>query len=115
MKRVARISVSPVKGFRLSHPDEIRLGPEGVEENRRFFLVDSDGQRLRSSQTPWPTRIRVEYLADSELLRMHFPDGTNLAVLTNLGQSPDGKFLGRSLEEPLTKLVREVKSWPAPL
>jgi len=46
---------------------------------------------------------------------MHFPDGTNLAVLTNLGQSPDGKFLGRSLEEPLTKLVREVKSWPAPL
>jgi len=78
MKRVARISVSPVKGFRLSHPDEIRLGPEGVEENRRFFLVDSDGQRLRSSQTPWPTRIRVEYLADSELLRMHFPDGTDV-------------------------------------
>jgi len=46
---------------------------------------------------------------------MHFPDGTNLAMLTNLGQSPDGKFLGRSLEEPLTKLVREVKNWPAPL
>jgi CubicO group peptidase (beta-lactamase class C family) len=46
---------------------------------------------------------------------MHFPDGTNLAMLTNLGQSPDGKFLGRSLEEPLTKLVREVKTWPAPL
>jgi N-acyl-D-amino-acid deacylase len=44
---------------------------------------------------------------------MHFPDGTNLAVLTNLGQSPDGKFLGRSLEEPLSKLVREVKDWPA--
>jgi len=46
---------------------------------------------------------------------MHFPDGINLAVLTNLGQSPDGKFLGRSIEEPMTKLVREVKSWPAPL
>ncbi len=46
---------------------------------------------------------------------MHFPDGTNLAMLTNLGQSPDGKFLGRSLEAPLTKLVREVKSWPPPL
>ena len=45
---------------------------------------------------------------------MHFPDGTNLAMLTNLGQRPDGTFLGRSLEEPLTKLVREVKTWPAP-
>jgi N-acyl-D-amino-acid deacylase len=43
---------------------------------------------------------------------MHFPDGTNLAVLTNLGQMPDGKFLGRQLEEPLTKLVRETKTWP---
>jgi N-acyl-D-amino-acid deacylase len=44
---------------------------------------------------------------------MHFPDGTNLAMLTNLGQRPDRSFLGRSLEEPLTKLVREVKTWPA--
>ena len=54
VKRVARISVSPVKGFRLSHPDEVQLGPNGVEENRRFFLVDADGQRLRGSLTPWP-------------------------------------------------------------
>jgi uncharacterized protein YcbX len=78
MKRVARISVSPVKGCRLSHPEEVRLGPEGVEENRLFFFVDSDGQRLRSSLTPWPTSIRVEYLPDSELLRMRFPDGTEV-------------------------------------
>ncbi len=78
MKRVARISVSPVKGFRLEHPDEVQLGRDGVEENRRFFLVDSEGQRLRSSQTPWPTRIRVDYDAATELLRMHFPDGTSV-------------------------------------
>jgi uncharacterized protein YcbX len=76
--RVARISLTPVKGFRLEHPHEVQLGPDGVEENRRFFLVDSDGQRLRSSQTPWPTRIRVDYDAAAELLRMHFPDGTSV-------------------------------------
>ena len=45
---------------------------------------------------------------------MHFPDGTNLAMLTNLGQTPDGKFLGRWLEEPLTGLVRGVTTWPEP-
>jgi N-acyl-D-amino-acid deacylase len=44
---------------------------------------------------------------------MHFADGTNLAVLFNLGQFPDGRFIGRSLEPPLTGLVRGVKSWPA--
>jgi len=78
VKRVARISVSPVKGFRLAHPDEVHLGPDGVEGNRRFFLVDSEGQRLRSSITPWPTRIRADYDSKAELLRMHFPDGTSV-------------------------------------
>lgn len=43
---------------------------------------------------------------------MHFPDNTNLAVLFNLGQFPDGKFLSRSIEKPLTELVRKVEHWP---
>ena len=47
MKKVARISISPVKAFRLSHPQEVELGPDGVAENRRFFLIGPDGQRLR--------------------------------------------------------------------
>jgi uncharacterized protein YcbX len=73
--RVARISISPVKGFRLLHPEQVELAPNGVAENRRFFLVGPDGQRLRSSQTPWPARVQAEYDADSERLRMEFPDG----------------------------------------
>jgi len=43
---------------------------------------------------------------------MHFADGTNLAVLFNLGQSEGGKFLGRQIEPPLTELVRGVRQWP---
>jgi N-acyl-D-amino-acid deacylase len=43
---------------------------------------------------------------------MHFPDGTNLAVLFNLGQSAEGKFLGRSIEGPLTELVRNSRMSP---
>jgi uncharacterized protein YcbX len=76
MTRVASISISPVKGFRLSHPAEVTLGPDGVEENRRFFLVDETGQRLRSSRTPWPVRVQADYDAPTELLRMRFPDGS---------------------------------------
>jgi N-acyl-D-amino-acid deacylase len=44
---------------------------------------------------------------------MHFPDGLNVAVLFNLGQSADGKFLGRGIEQPLTRRIREIKTWPA--
>ncbi len=78
MTRVARISISPVKGFRLCHPEEVMLGPDGVEENRRFFLVDAAGQRLRSSRTPWPVRAQSDYDVRTELLRIRFPDGSLL-------------------------------------
>jgi uncharacterized protein YcbX len=76
MTRVACISISPVKGFRLSHPTDVMLGPNGVEENRRFFLVDGIGQRLRSSRTPWPVRVQADYDTRTELLRMRLPDGS---------------------------------------
>jgi uncharacterized protein len=73
--RVARISTAPVKGFRLDHPDEVELGPAGVAGNRRFFLIDGDGERLRSSLTPWPVRLRASYDAGQEQLRIELPDG----------------------------------------
>jgi uncharacterized protein YcbX len=78
MKRVVRISVSPVEGFRLSHPEQVLLGRDGVADNRRFFLVCADGQRLRSSLTAWPVLVRADYDADAELLRMRFPDGSDV-------------------------------------
>ena len=76
--KIARISISPVKGFRLSHPEEVELGPDGVAENRRFFLVGPDGERLRSSLTPWPVLVRADYDAGEERLRMEFPHGPEI-------------------------------------
>ena len=49
MRSVARISVSPVQGFALHHPDEVELAEHGVLENRRFLLADDQGNRVRSS------------------------------------------------------------------
>ena len=76
MKRIARINLSFVKGFRLSHPDEVVLGTDGVEDNRRFLLVDADGQHLRGSVTSWPVRLRADYDAGAEQLSIHFPNRT---------------------------------------
>ncbi|HEY2938459.1 MAG TPA: MOSC domain-containing protein [Gaiellaceae bacterium] len=111
MKRVSRISISHVKGFRLSHPDAVELGPDGVVENRRFFLVGPEGQRLRSSATPWPVLVRTEYDAGAERLRMQFPDGTevegDVAALGEPVHSTSGTIdvTGRVVEGP----------WEAPL
>jgi N-acyl-D-amino-acid deacylase len=46
---------------------------------------------------------------------LHFPNGTNLAFLANIGQAPDGAFVGRMVEGPLTQLVEGIGSMPTPL
>ena len=119
--RVTRISVSPVKGFRLAHPDEVELGPDGVEGNRRFLLVDEDGQRLRGSLTPWPVTIRAEYDADAERLRLHFADGTTVEG----DAAPNGEAFhstagtidvtGRTVDGPWTEHLTRLAGKPVRL
>lgn len=74
-RAVSKIAVTPVRTFRLDHPDEVELGPRGVAENRRFFLVDGEGNRLRSSLTAWPVVLSADYDVDAERLSVRFPDG----------------------------------------
>jgi uncharacterized protein len=74
-KTVGRISVTPVKGFSLLHPEHVKLTRDGVVGDRRFLLADADGNRLRSSLTAWPIVVSGEYDADAERLRVRFPDG----------------------------------------
>jgi uncharacterized protein YcbX len=72
---VARISLTPVKCFHLDHPAEVTLGPDGVVGNRLFLLVGADGERLRSSATPWPVAVSAAYEPVRDVLEMRFPDG----------------------------------------
>jgi uncharacterized protein len=75
MRTIARISITPVRGFALRHPDEVELTQEGVLGDRRFLLVNADGKRLRSSLTAWPIVVSGEYDPSAERLRLRFPDG----------------------------------------
>jgi hypothetical protein len=75
MRTVARISVTPVKGFALLHPDEVELTENGVVGDRRFLLANADGKRLRSSLTAWPIVVSGEYDVSTERLRLRFPGG----------------------------------------
>lgn len=113
--KIARISIAPVKGFRLSHPEQVELGSDGVAENRRFFLIGPDGERLRSSLTPWPVLVRADYDAGNERLRMAFPDGTELEGDAAALAAPvharaghldvTGRVVPGPWEEPLSELA----------
>lgn len=78
MPSVARISITPVKGFRLAHPEEVELTADGVVENRRFLLAGADGKRVRSSKNAWHTAVSADYDPAAETLRMLFPDGSEV-------------------------------------
>jgi MOSC domain-containing protein len=87
MRSVARISVTPVKGFALLHPDEVSLTLAGVVEDRRFALVDAEGSRLSSSRISWPAVVTGEYDSESETLMVRFPGG-QLVEGSALGAGP---------------------------
>src|SRR5262245_7619438 len=114
---VTRISIAPVKGFRLLHPERVRLTEHGVVENRRFLIVGEDGRHLRSEPTPWPVLVVGSYDAESETLRMRFPDGETVegsaldlgeTVVTHIEPGPmrvEMQIVHGPWQEPLSRLA----------
>ena len=94
MKRVVRISVSPVKGFRLSHPDEVLLGLDGVAGNRRFFLVDADGRRYTLTRAGELTHLAADWDESTGRLVVTFPDGGIVDGIVELGEPAATEFAG---------------------
>lgn len=96
MPTVSRLSITPVKGLALTHPDEVRLTPRGVPENRRFFLVDDTGKRWSGLPDGPLFGVRAETDADGEHLRLEFPDGNVIDGPVELGETSVTKFHAHS-------------------
>jgi uncharacterized protein YcbX len=84
--RVVRISVAPVKGLGLVHPESVELGPDGVVGNRRFWLVDGDGRLVNGKLHGPLVRIRPEWYEETRRLVLTFPDGARVDGVVELGE-----------------------------
>jgi uncharacterized protein YcbX len=76
VRTVSRISITPVKATALLSADRVRLGPNGVEENRRFHFVDPSGALVSGPQHGRLVQIRSRWDPVTEVLELAFPDGT---------------------------------------
>jgi len=92
---VARISIAPVKGLALVHPDEVLLERTGVLANRRFHLVDADGRRYNQLRNGALVQISQAYDPEREQLTLTFPDGAVADGGIQLGNEVTTDFYGR--------------------
>jgi uncharacterized protein YcbX len=92
---VSRISIAPVKGLGLVHPEAVQLDETGVLENRRFHVVDADGRRFNQLRKGALVQIGVDYDADQERLALRFPDGAVADGVVALGGEIETDFYGR--------------------
>ena len=76
MPRVVRLQIAPVRSLGLETRDEIDLGPDGVAEDRRFYVIDG-GDRLVDQLTSGEmVQVASWTNPDATELRLTFPDGT---------------------------------------
>ena len=102
MRTLSRLSVTPVKALRLSHPAEAELTAGGIPADRRFYLIDEDDGLFDASDHAALLQIVPEYDPTGERLRLSFPDGS---VVEDVADRLDGTvttdFFGRTVRGSL--------------
>lgn len=116
MRTVSRLSVTPVKGLALHHPEETTLDEHGVAANRRFYLVREDGRLFSGLQHGPLVRVRAEWDEDADRLSLLFPDGTVVDGEVRLGEAIHTDFWrrrdvpGRVVEGPWSDALSALAS-----
>jgi uncharacterized protein YcbX len=100
---VARISIAPVKGLGLVHPDEVMLDMTGPAENRRFHLVDAEGRRYNQLRKGALVQVKPDYDPAAGRLALHFPDGSVADGEIALGEGTTTDFYGREVRGRLVE------------
>jgi uncharacterized protein YcbX len=95
--QVSRLSVTPVKGFAVWHPEEVTLSAVGVAEDRRFYLTDEDGLRFGALRHGPLVRFSARYDAATDELVFRLPDGSEVAGTVEVGEAVTTDFYGRDV------------------
>lgn len=61
LPRVARLSVTPIKGLQLHHPSAVEVTADGVTGDRQFYLVDAAGKLQSCTHNKALLELSAEY------------------------------------------------------
>jgi uncharacterized protein len=89
---VAWISVTPVKGLRLQHRDEVELTEHGVPGDRAFFVVDERGAMVSATRLGPLVAVVPGHDPQSGELTLRFPGGDEVEGPVELGEPEEVRF-----------------------
>lgn len=89
------INIAPVKSLGLLHPNLVHVGESGIEEDRRFHVVDGKGGLITQRQISKLVQVKVEYSTEPEHLVLIFPDGSRSESIPETGNPEKTLMFGR--------------------
>ena len=97
MVTVAEIYTAPVS-LALQRRKAVQVGPQGIPEDRRFYLIDQRGRLLTQRERGKSTQIKASFDVASGQLDLEFPDGPALSAKVELGQAVTTRIWGRLVQ-----------------
>jgi uncharacterized protein YcbX len=95
VRTVSWLTIAPVKGLRLRSLDAVRIDRIGVAEDRRFYLIDSAGDRVGALEFATLLSIEADCDAAGERLTLRLPSGEVVDGQVELGEAVTTSFFGR--------------------
>ena len=117
MPTVVGLTLTPVKATRLHLVDRIELGPDGVPENRRFYVIDGHDRMINSKIVGELQTVVADYSHAERRLRLSLPDGRVVEDEVRLGDEVNTRFFstqrrGRLVEGPWSEALSVVAGRP---
>ena len=95
--RVGRLSVTPIKGLRLHHPETIEVTPAGPAGDRRFFLVNDEDKPVSITANGRLALFEAEFDMADERLTLFHEDGRRWEARVEFGDEVSADFYGERL------------------
>ena len=95
--RVAWIHVAPIKALAIQEHQKVELGRLGVENDRRFCIVDADGKMLNAKRVQRFVAVRPQFDDAMRHLQLDMPDGSAVKGTIDLGGAISVSIYGRSV------------------
>ncbi|HET6865419.1 MAG TPA: MOSC domain-containing protein [Solirubrobacteraceae bacterium] len=114
---VVGLTFTPVKATRLHTVDRVDLGPDGLVENRRFYLIDDRDRMINSKIIGELQTVIADYSHPDRTLRLRLPDGGVVEGEVELGDQVVVRFFstqrtGRLVKGPWSEALSRVAGRP---